>query len=531
MVSRKSLLLVRALHGALSLISALAALLLLGVALFRDRPIAILEQEWLGRGWSLLSALMLMAFAWALAYRVFRGRACRTASRIAGSSFSLQATLLGLWFIILEPQFRIYLAEAFDKPLTENWIYFVSLIITTLGGALFLALGMWGLVHAVRRAKPRLQLAPMPDLALASQLKDHLKARRPAYAAKLLRLVLHRNPGDASASYNLAVCLILCGELSAPSDILKGLARSAELAAPARAALEELKPYRDADDLKLALGDPRPRYVMIGYAFAFFIAVILSSIYGEIVQDGLRQLKTYEFKYTYLSHFKVHYQDESDAADTISAAEEIFIEICRDLGVPPDFLQGKLIKIFVCRNKSEYLRLIPQSREWHGGSASWPDLEIYVYPHESMNSWLLPHEITHIVYGHYFNEDTLWLHEGIAQCEEAKFIFRDRETEGYFKIKEHFAPLRKDYIPFDEFIKLHRIPSGSSDDYIHLYYLQSFSFIYFLRQRFGEKDFRAFLAELGRGETVEKALITSHHGDFQSLDQLEALWKIFYTWD
>ena len=148
-----------------------------------------------------------------------------------------------------------------------------------------------------------------------------------------------------------------------------------------------------------------------------------------------------------------------------------------------------------------------------------------------MDSWLLPHEISHIVYGHHYNEDTLWLHEGIAQSEEANFIFRGHETEGYFRIKEHFEPLKDNYIPFEEFISLHRIPAGSSADYIRLYYLQAFSFIYFLRRHFGEEEFRAFLAELGKGAPPDRALRASHGEHFDGLKDLETIWKVFYTWD
>jgi len=258
---------------------------------------------------------------------------------------------------------------------------------------------------------------------------------------------------------------------------------------------------------------------------------MLSSIYSDLVQDSLRQLQTSEFSYQYLNRFKVFYQVSKDAAETLESTERIFNEVCRDLGVPTDFLGDRLIKIFVCHDQSEYLRLIPHSREWQGGSASWQNLEIYTYPQKDIGRWLLPHEITHIVYGHYFKNDVLWLHEGIAQCEEARFVFKGYETAGYFGLKDHFAPLKKKYIPFEEFIDLHRIPSGSSDEFIELYYLQAFSFMYFLRQEYGEDRFRQFLKGIRRGAPIENALIESHGDEFNGLAQLESLWTIFYTWE
>ncbi len=462
---------------------------------------------------------------------VARRRLLRVSLRLTAALLAVFATLAGLIFILFEYNLRLKLAQVTGASLFDNVVYFQSLAVSLVLGGLCLYIGMRALVYAARRPKPLLKLIATSDRALDVQLNQHLKQGDVLYGAKLLRLALHRLPEDDIIRYNLAVFLALSGELSAAHTIFKDLSETSAAEQASVYALEELSQYRNYRVLKTALRGRGLLYLKGCYAVAFIGAIVLGSIYGDAVQHSLRRLKTYEFDYTYLRHFKVFYQQKSDAAETIAAVEGVFFEICKELDVPANFLAGKMIKLFVCHDKNEYLRLIPHSRDWQGGSASWPDLEIYIYPQQAIDSWLLPHEIAHIVYGHYYGDDTLWLHEGIAQCEEAKFIFRGRETAGYFQLQEHFAPLKREYIPFKDFIELRRIPAGSSEGFIRLYYLQSFSVIYFLRQKFGEKKFRAFLSGLRHNATIEQALLVSHAADFRGLAELETLWKIFYTWE
>jgi len=244
----------------------------------------------------------------------------------------------------------------------------------------------------------------------------------------------------------------------------------------------------------------------------------------------------------------VYYQeDDGDfASDVADKAEEYYNSIADDLGYIrySNFWKwDKRVEIYIYPNHSAYLAATGQNT-WSHGVANYSKKEIISYARgKDFLKSLLPHEMTHLIFRDFvgFKSDIpLWLDEGIAQWEEYElknkrlYMLRQQASQNILlpiktmidldirtvktkqKIKINAMPLENGQIPLLEM-------DGKA--LVHIYYLQSFSLVGFLMERYGADNFVVFSRQLRDGKPMNDALKFAYPQQLGSIDDLEKKWK------
>jgi len=181
--------------------------------------------------------------------------------------------------------------------------------------------------------------------------------------------------------------------------------------------------------------------------------------------------------------------------------------------------------VYIAKDKQDYLNRF-MCPSWSQGCVNCYRKIIYTYPNQRRFVSIVAHELTHIIFREYIGRNLpLWIDEGVAVYMETKY---SKNTN-----KVNFAFLKKtieedNYIPFS---KLNKETSFSlkvkSQDYVNLFYLQSFSIIYFLLKRYSRDNFLRLLFFLKKGDDLEKALSKAYY-TLPSLNKFESAWKKFF---
>ncbi|MBU1086232.1 MAG: hypothetical protein KKD05_01800 [Candidatus Omnitrophica bacterium] len=272
--------------------------------------------------------------------------------------------------------------------------------------------------------------------------------------------------------------------------------------------------------------------------FSFFLLVFFSVL--SFAKQDWTQLNS--------DHFIVYYQytDKNFAADVARKAEEYYNSIADNLGYVrySNFWKwDKRVKIYIYPDHSSYL-LATNQQSWSHGVADYFKKEIisYAWGKDFLKS-LLPHEMGHLIFRDFvgFKSDIpLWLDEGVAQWEESE-LKAQRLSLGKQQVSKNIIlPIRTMIaldirkIETDQQIKIEgmaldngQIPilemDGSS--LVNIYYLQAFSLVGFLMERYGAESFVVFSRQLRDGKTINDALKFAYPQQLRSIEQLEKQWK------
>jgi len=183
-------------------------------------------------------------------------------------------------------------------------------------------------------------------------------------------------------------------------------------------------------------------------------------------------------------------------------------------------------EIFIAKDRQDYLKRFNCSK-WSGACVNYQKKLIYTYPDQERFVSILAHELTHIVFREFMGEGEfpLWLDEGISTYIE------DKRGGGSYK-KSLF--LLEQSLKDGSYIKLSQLDKITSaslknkpEEYINLFYVESFSLVNFLKREYGEYSFSRFLYYLRQGHSIEKALAKISYR-LQDFESLEKLWKNFY---
>jgi len=266
----------------------------------------------------------------------------------------------------------------------------------------------------------------------------------------------------------------------------------------------------------------------------FVIAVIFSIIIsapafgfpsqqGNVPQGEFLQLKSH--------HFIINYRQEipRDFVYKIKdEAERFYKVITQEFNFIRDelWLWEKRAKVFIARDKDDYAASFDCSA-WSGACVNYRDKIIYTYPNQERFSSLFAHELTHIIFREYAGsgELPLWLDEGIATYMENKY--GDKRYQGA-------ANYLKNKISNNEYIKFSKLAAitpydlaDESQEYVTLFYVESFSIINFAVKKYGKYKFSRFLNSLRKGYSLNKSL-TKLTYDLKDLSVLEERWKGHY---
>jgi len=260
--------------------------------------------------------------------------------------------------------------------------------------------------------------------------------------------------------------------------------------------------------------------------FSIFISGIgfglggTSSGYAE--EDGFRQLKS--------GHFIINYKenvDNSYVRKIKGTAEKYYRVITQQFNFYRDkfWTWDNRAKVFIASDKDDYLESFDCS-PWSSACVDYHNKVIYTYPAQKISTPVFVHELTHIIFREYIGEGKLplWLDEGVAVYMEDKY--GDTYRNGIYFLKEEIA--KDNYIKFSKLNEIRvRSLNDREQDYINLFYLESFSIINFIMKKYGKHKFSNFLRRLRKGDGLEQALSKSFY-DFKDLDKLEEKWKAYY---
>lgn len=203
--------------------------------------------------------------------------------------------------------------------------------------------------------------------------------------------------------------------------------------------------------------------------------------------------------------FVIHFAGNSqeDLGDvTFEMLEEIFFQVTDSLNFQPEV---KINIIFFLTE--EYYKV---SQEWSAGSAQGIQIMVPLksgYKSPDYVKGLLAHEFTHtIIHLKTNNRCPLWLNEGVAQYQEFNAAYGSPDT-----IRPDYEGLmQKEFVEKRNFVDLSRVPSligGSSHYDIARGYIASYLAVRCMASFYGEQSFDSLLAGLGRGKSLDEAMV------------------------
>lgn len=246
-------------------------------------------------------------------------------------------------------------------------------------------------------------------------------------------------------------------------------------------------------------------------------------------------------------HFIVYCEKEYEefARQVSGTAEKYYRSIAEDLGYVrySNFWKwDKRVKIYIYPDHETYLKAT-QQQAWSHGMADYVKKEIisYVWSAEFL-SVLLPHEITHLIFRDFVGFKgtvPLWLDEGIAQWEET-------EKKSYRKQMVRQLAQKHMLLSLNEMMRLdiRRVASDEKNivqtvspdadreerleltgaDLVSIYYLQSFSLVGFLMERYPSENFVEFSRQLREGRSVSDALRYAYPSQIIDIEELQRQW-------
>lgn len=244
--------------------------------------------------------------------------------------------------------------------------------------------------------------------------------------------------------------------------------------------------------------------------------------FAHAEEDGFRQLRS--------SHFIINYREGVNSL-YVSKIKNISEKYYRVITQQFNFFRDKFwtwenrAKVFIARDRDDYLDIFGCS-PWSAACVDYYNKIIYTYPNQEKFTPIFVHELTHIIFREFVGEGVLplWLDEGVAVYMEDKYGGTYRQGINF--LKHEMA--RGNYIKFSELnqITVDRL-NDKQQDYINLFYLESFSIVNFIMNKYGKYKFSNFLRRIKSGLEWEDAL-TKVFYDFKDLNKFEEEWKKYY---
>lgn len=225
-------------------------------------------------------------------------------------------------------------------------------------------------------------------------------------------------------------------------------------------------------------------------------------------------------------HFIITYAPEAEDCvyKVKDDAEYFYRKITQEFGLVRDKLWSwdDRTRILIAKNKEEFLKNF-SCPSWSSACVDYRNRVIYTYPLQADFSSILLHELTHIIFREYigYNRLPLWLDEGMATYIE----YRDTMQSQMLVASIKKVIEQNKYIKFSAINGTYSIASGSDTS---LFYVQSFSMVYFLKERFGRDDFYEFISYLRSGNSLDESLRKAFR-IIENTESFESNWKRFYS--
>ena len=209
---------------------------------------------------------------------------------------------------------------------------------------------------------------------------------------------------------------------------------------------------------------------------------------------------------------------DSFARELMDACQEGLARLTQDIGTYPE----RPIKIYIYASDSDLKGAMISSNEWSGGVAftDFGIIAISISPSElDWGKKALVHELTHLVVRQAtfspYGQLSLWLDEGLAMYNEGELDpdLRSRLEEAISK---------------NELISVRSLcsPFSAYSEKAYLSYAESYSFVEYLLDNYGQDKMLDLLALLKQGSTYDEALTEVYGFDMNGLD---ACWRATLT--
>ena len=209
---------------------------------------------------------------------------------------------------------------------------------------------------------------------------------------------------------------------------------------------------------------------------------------------------------------------DSFAQELMDACEEGLARLTQDIGTYPE----RPIKIYIYASTGDLKGAMIFPQEWTGGVAftAFSTIAIGIPPSElDWGKRALVHELTHLVVHQVtfspYGQLPIWLDEGLAMYNEGELdpVFRSCLEEAILE---------------DELISVRSLcsPFSAEPEKARLSYAQSYSFVDYLLDNYGQDKVLDLLTLFKQGSTYDEALTEVYGFD---IDGLDARWRATLT--
>ncbi len=209
---------------------------------------------------------------------------------------------------------------------------------------------------------------------------------------------------------------------------------------------------------------------------------------------------------------------DSFAQELMDACEEGLARLTQDIGTYPE----RPIKIYIYASTDDLQGAMIFPQEWSGGVAftAFSTIAIGIPPSElDWGKRALVHELTHLVVHQVtfspYGQLPIWLDEGLAMYNEGELdpVFRSCLEEAILE---------------DELISVRSLcsPFSAEPEKVCLSYAQSYSFVDYLLDNYGQDKVLDLLTLFKQGSTYDEALTEVYGFD---IDGLDARWRATLT--
>lgn len=262
----------------------------------------------------------------------------------------------------------------------------------------------------------------------------------------------------------------------------------------------------------------------------FAIGLIINICFFTL-NDSYSYAKEKDFLQLRCDHFVIDYHKQVDNDYILKVkniAEKYYKIITQEFNVIRSelWLWNNRAQIFVAKDKESYLKEFG-CFSWSSACVDYQGKIIYTYADQSRFIPIFIHELTHIIFREYIGSvgSTLWLDEGIAVYMEDRYGGRGYKEKLKFLSR---AINKNNHIGLSELFSINSgILNNKTDDYLNLFYIEAFSVVNFIIEKYGRHSFSNLLFYLKKSYSLEEALKRALY-NLESIKDLEEQWKKFY---
>ncbi len=281
--------------------------------------------------------------------------------------------------------------------------------------------------------------------------------------------------------------------------------------------------------------DYSPGFLQVGFKLGVFVISFLGLWPGNL-SSGFAE-KEWNLRKT--AHFFIYYRHCPE--DFLNRVEEVSEKSYYSIGDEMGFYRDEFwvwenrAKIYIFDNRKDYLSYTKMGA-WSGGCAFPRRKTICTYAgSRRFLGALFTHELTHLIFREFIKHHSvpLWLDEGVAVfMEKSNRAIYLRQAESIINSGK-FIPLEKLFsLNINDLDRNYKPPSERTDvvkdyDFVHKFYLESFSLVNFLISSYGNYKFLDFCRDLRGGKSFQRSFF-SEYSYFKNLADLQKRWVEFY---